>query len=77
MDPMTKFIIRDQLKEKFPALTDELLYNLISELDKMKVLHSFREPKQESLNPSPINSSLPRTFKMISPLWSGYVRLIY
>jgi len=62
-----------QLKVKFPTLTDELLYELISELDNMKVLSTPKEI-HESTTPNIISKELlPKTFKMISPLWGGWV----
>lgn len=77
MNPASKFILRDKLKEKFSELTDDVIYNIISELDKMNALNENLEstPNKGLIEERPAKG-LPTTFNMISPLWKGKVTLI-
>lgn len=79
MNPAAKFILRDQLKEKLPILTDDVLYKIVSELDKLGVLKeewdgskSMVETENKEVKSM---SKLPQSFFMISPMWSGNVFL--
>ena len=76
MNQTEKFLLKMQLKEKFPALTDELLYEIVSELDKLKVLSTPQKEKTHNHENTSTGSKnpLPKSFIMISPLWSGEVR---
>ncbi len=79
MNPAAKFILKDKLKEKLPTLTDDVLYNIISELDKLGAL--AKEWDETESNPAVVketkaNKGLPQSFNMVSPMWSGNVSLI-
>lgn len=76
MNPAEKFILRDKLKEKFPELTDDVVYNIISELDKMNALNKTLETSNKGIESERPSKGLPATFNMISPLWKGKVTLI-
>lgn len=78
MNPAEKFILRDRLKEKLPSLTDDVLYDIISELDKLGALAKTWEFQANGILPKDEKpkSGLPQTFNMVSPMWSGKVSLV-
>jgi len=79
MNPAIKFILRDKLKEKLPTLTDDVAYNVLLELDKLGALSEEWDgvsKTEKEIKTKETKSSLPDSFNMVSPLWSGYVSLI-
>lgn len=79
MNPAAKFILRDKLKEKLPTLTDDVLYSVISELEKLGALN--KEWDETGMNPAEAKETkaskgLPQSFNMVSPMWSGNVSLV-
>lgn len=76
MNPAEKFILRDKLKEKFPELTDDVVYNIITELDKMNAFGKTLEQSAKGIDSERPAKGLPQSFNMISPLWKGHVTLM-
>lgn len=77
MTPAARFILRDKLKETIPDLTDDVLFQILSELNKLGALVEVWD--ETSTNPirtnSPQESSLPDKFYMVAPMWNGEVFL--
>lgn len=78
MNPAAKFILRDKIKERFPTLTDDITYELLSELDKLGALKNDWDETGMNLKENEVKTSkeLPKSFNMVSPMWSGNVFLV-
>ncbi len=76
MNPAEKFLLRDALKIKMPALTDDIIYDIITNLDKLGALAKEWNANTESTKDEKPQSGLPQSFNMVSPMWQGYVTLV-
>jgi len=75
MNPVHKLNLQDKLKEMDSDLDADVIYRVLTALDKLRVL-----PDVWSVDPHVINekigNTLPKTISIVTPMWGGIVYLI-
>lgn len=77
MNPISKFILQDKLKETFSStIPDSTLFEVITTLDKLGALNPNWDgsaPKTKEEITTQVNNKLPKSFSMVSPMFQGTV----
>ena len=76
MNPVSKFILQDRIKETLSSIPESTLYEVITALDKIGALNpewNGEAPKTKDEIATQAVNKLPKSFSMVSPMFQGTV----
>ena len=75
MNPIHKLNLQDKVKELNPSLNPDVIYQVLTVLEKLKVLPDTWNSDPHVINEK-IEDKLPKSITIVTPMWQGVVYLV-